>query len=284
MADYRLFYRSGIGHGERINKLSDFEFIVWAAYQLSADDFGVLRLSAVTLQADHDRLSTKSTAKIERALLAGVKIGLLATFEHQRRRYVCQLDWQDWQKVRYPSKTSNPLPPLEILQKCSAETQELFSRHVKTSPQIGENVSTKSIGITGPEVDLPHANANAHANENDHANALATRPFKATGQPPMALGLRRLRVWRWMLEDLIGRLGVHAATFDLDGWLSDLDRRDSGVVPTGKPGWEWLQAEFTAEVKRRGLAAAMPTEERFSKNTNRLLAAVSGLPDTKVAR
>jgi hypothetical protein len=37
-------------------------------------------------------------------------------------------------------------------------------------------------------------------------------------------------------------------------------------------------------VKRRGLAAAMPTEERFSKNTNRLLAAVSGLPDTKVAR
>jgi hypothetical protein len=31
------------GHGRRTTSLSDFEFRVWDQYQLSADDFGVMR-------------------------------------------------------------------------------------------------------------------------------------------------------------------------------------------------------------------------------------------------
>ena len=156
MAQDRLFHKR-LGHGERVTKLTDFEYIGWQAYVLSADDFGVMRLSAVTLQADHDRLVKKSPGAIERALNRAVELGLLMAFEHQGRQYVCQPDWQDYQKIRFPARSTNPIPPADVLAKCTALTQVHFrSRSVSSPKSPRENVN--------PSIDLPHGNGNGNGN------------------------------------------------------------------------------------------------------------------------
>lgn len=101
--------------------------------------------------------------------------------------------------------------------------------------------------------------------------ASASPSAKQGGTPPLALGLRRFKVWRWMLDDLIGRLGSHADDFDIEGWLMNLDRHDSGVL-IGDP-WLWLQGEFSAEVQRRGLPIDAPVQA--GKQTTKLADALA---------
>lgn len=128
MPDDRLFHKR-LGHSEKVTKLTDFEYIVWHAYVLSADDFGVLRFTAIALQADHDRLASKSATVIQRALKQVCAVGLLATFLHQGQVYAYQGDWQDWQHVDYPRATLHPMPPESDLLLCSEATRRLFEIH-----------------------------------------------------------------------------------------------------------------------------------------------------------
>ena len=75
----------------------------------------------------------------------------------------------------------------------------------------------------------------------------------------MHLGLPRLKVWRWMLDEFIASLGSQAGGFDLEDWLLAVDR--SGVAfPSGDAYWPWLRGAFNAEVARRGLLTAAPVE------------------------
>jgi len=137
-ADRLLHPRAG--HSDKVNKLTDLEFRVWVQYVLSADDFGVMRSSAVTLQADNDHLANRPVKMLTKCLGVLVTVGLLRTFEHQGRTYLYQTDWQDWQKIRWPAKTINPEPPLEYL---SEKTKELL----KYFPG-GKQVPPKNIGST----------------------------------------------------------------------------------------------------------------------------------------
>jgi hypothetical protein len=126
MPDDRFIHRR-LGHSDKVSALSDFEFRVWTQFILSSDDFGVMRLSATTVQADNDAFAAKGAKMVQRALDRLAIVGLIRTFQHQNRTYCYQHDWQDWQKVRYPSKTIHPCPPADALAECSRDTQWLFS-------------------------------------------------------------------------------------------------------------------------------------------------------------
>lgn len=128
MPDDRFLHRKA-GHGRKPNSLSSDEHRVWTQYILSADDFGVMRASAVTLRSDNDFFDTKTEKQVQRWLEAVVAIGLLLVFSHQGRRYVCQWDWQSWQKVSYPRATNNPVPTPECLALCDEPTRKLFVLH-----------------------------------------------------------------------------------------------------------------------------------------------------------
>lgn len=124
----RLFHKR-LGHSAKVSALTDFENRIWMQYELSADDFGVMRKSAVALQADNDNLAKRPATTVLRALKHLVTVGLLVEFEHQLHVYVCQWDWQDWQKVTWPARTIHPCPPPALLATFTPWTQLLFTVH-----------------------------------------------------------------------------------------------------------------------------------------------------------
>ena len=125
MPQNRLLHQRA-GHSVKVCALSDFEFRVWVQYLLSADDFGVLPMTAVAVQRDNDTLEARPGARIRRALQALVACGLLWTFTHQQKPYLYQPDWQDWQRVKWPGRTLHPCPPVGTV---SAATHQLLQAH-----------------------------------------------------------------------------------------------------------------------------------------------------------
>lgn len=135
------------GHSVKLSLLTDLEFRVWDQYQLSADDFGLMRLSALTIQDDNEALARKPKKVVQKALERLVAVGLLLDYAHQGRRYVCDPMWQRFQKTDYPSQTLTPPPPPEVLTQCHRLTQELFrqcfgKRSVKFRKDIGTSLES----------------------------------------------------------------------------------------------------------------------------------------------
>jgi hypothetical protein len=151
MPEDRLFH-SCLGQSDKVNSLTDFEEIVWRDYINAADDFGVMRFSAVTLQAKFDRLAQRPAKVIERALESVLAVDLIRTFTHQSRVYCFQWDWQDWQHITYPRRTAQPLPSGEALLACSIHTRRLFTLHPDGGKLEGGWKAAK--GWQAPHVDL----------------------------------------------------------------------------------------------------------------------------------
>lgn len=129
------FLHPRLGRDVRVSQLTDLEARVWSqGYLLCADDFGVMRCSALPIQELNDPLAKRPGRVIERYLARLVDIGLLMKFEYQERLYVCSSCWQEEQKVRYPRDTLNPVPPADILARCSEETREVFRLHCDRRP------------------------------------------------------------------------------------------------------------------------------------------------------
>lgn len=139
------------GTSRKLSSLTDFEYRVWDQYQLSADDYGIMPAEAIRIQADNLALRARPAADVQNALDRMVEIGLLFAFDVQHRRYVCDPQWQYFQRVQYPKQTLNPAPPAAVLDKCHLLTQALFaqcfgrrSHKFRKPPELSEPVLENS--------------------------------------------------------------------------------------------------------------------------------------------
>lgn len=268
MPDDRLFHKR-LGHSVKVSGLTDLEFRVWIQYQLSADDYGVMRLAALAVQADNASLANRPTKLINRALDLLVAVGLLLKFEHQGQPYVCQESWQNFQKVRYPRTTIHPIPPVDVLAKCTPETRELFQKHFGNVPAglpkdsgATTEILPESSGETSET--LP---SRAHAGM---ANGL--RP-EATGQQPTAAHgitggvmsgtLPRdhvnchqpcIRVCISEKQHAILREKHGGSDADLNAFYAEVRARLDPSVPIGDKPWQFWDAQFSA---RFGVVASV---------------------------
>lgn len=237
MPDDRLFHKR-LGHSEKINKLTDFEDRVWRAYVLSADDFGVMRFSAITLQADHDYCARRPIKTVQKALETVQKLGLIRTFEHQSRTYCYQHDWQTHQHIKHPRQTINPKPPDDALNECSPMTWKLFQDWPgKTTKKLGEDLGNVS-------AEFPTL-ARAGARETAHANGYSSESVVEGGMgetAPLTLTQRAGAFCQWY-EDAherytgVGYMGTqrdYLVAQELCKRFSDSDIRDAATVWFGQ--------------------------------------------------
>ena len=125
MPSDRLFHPR-LGHSVKVSSLSDLEYRVWTTYVLAADDFGVLRASPVAIQAASTALEQRPSRTMTKCLDRVIAVDLVRTFTHQGERYLYQPDWQEFQKVRFPARTMQPLPRDADV---SAGTAQLWEKH-----------------------------------------------------------------------------------------------------------------------------------------------------------
>ena len=222
MPTYRLIHTNA-RTGRRTKQLTDLEYLVWLAYLLSSDDYGVCPASARKLQGDDPRLDSKPTKAIQRCLNTLVRVGLLSTFEDGGTVYLYQSDWQDWQKIRYPSTTSYPTVPADHFARLSAKTRAMFDERARNRLSETEN----------RDDDLPTADANANANA--HASQKNGTP-NFSGGPLIVNSLTwakkaekftffgsRLRVPHVLHEELRTKLGGENPHDRLCAWYLDIN-------------------------------------------------------------
>ena len=168
------FLHPRLGHSAKVCGLSDLQFRVWVQYQLTADDFGVMRATAITVQATNDALAQRSVKAVQAALDRLVDVGLALAFDHQGYRYLCQPDWQDFQRVGYPRLTTNPKPPANILRTFSKRTAEYFEKHPG--------------GLAKDSANIPETLAESLPSSRARETLTAKANGQGSGERPMAQG------------------------------------------------------------------------------------------------
>lgn len=245
MADYRLIHRNAAS-GDRSSSLSHLGFRVWVQYQLSADDYGICRAEASKLIGDNPALG-KSAAPIQREIENLIAIRLAGVFVDGRSRYLYQKDWQEWQRIDWPTQTSMPCIPLELFAELSPKTQKLFAeKHPKRFQVLGPHAGARNASAT--------ADANADADLEGGLGETAGPPLTPRGRPglvvsPGAWGIKHaghtegLCGWKCMFADQRAEFANGA------GWVEDAvtfwakevraEYERTGRTPTGKPYDFW---------------------------------------------
>jgi hypothetical protein len=161
--NYRLLH-ANYRTGRKSKQLTELELIVWLAYLESADDYGVCPASPRKLQGDDPWLAKRPARLVQRCVEHLIALGLVQTFTEDGDVYLCQPDWQDYQKIRYPSDTTFPAPPVDVLARFSAKTRALYAeRFARNGANISETFTRNGSG----DSDLPTAKAKASANASE---------------------------------------------------------------------------------------------------------------------
>lgn len=116
-----------IGRSRKVTALNDLEFRVWDTYRWAADDFGVAPKNAEFLRGMNDALRVQHTEKeIAIAIQRLVDLEVIIEFDHQGAPYLCSLEWNKHQKIKYPRQTFSPAPPPELIQRMDVTSRRLF--------------------------------------------------------------------------------------------------------------------------------------------------------------
>lgn len=166
MAEDRKIWPT-IGMDAKVSALSDLEFRVWVQYVLSANDLGVMPMSAAILQGANRALGLRPRKAIDKALQILVHVGLLCTFDAEGSSFVWCAKWQDWQWIRHPRRTSLPLP--QDLSGASEATREHFRKYLQNTGSVSESFQKSSGDISASRA----ARADARAG-NPHPNPTPT--------------------------------------------------------------------------------------------------------------
>lgn len=246
MPDDRLFHKT-LGHSEKVNSLTDLEEIVWRTYvNGGSDDFGVMRFDAAPLQNAHDRLLARPARQVMKMLERVAAIGLVETFTHQTRTYCFQVDWQDWQHIRYPQRTVHPIPATAMLARCSENTRWLLSHHpggVKLpawrAPKNWTSSGKDSGNASGNEC-ASHARPLAVSLE---PSAVSLEPESGARVGRFAYAGKILEVPRFLDEEFSKRL--NGQSFDLLTFYWAIEQR---LAETGEP-WDlrWVRDRFAEQ-------------------------------------
>lgn len=266
------------GHSVKLSSLTDLEFRVWDQYELSADDFGLMRMSSLTIQDDNVALASRPRKAIDAALERLVAVGLLLKYQHQGRAYVCDPVWQKYHKIDYPTQTLHPQPPEDILRQCHVQTQELFR----------QCFGKKSVRFKNPTKTFPETSGKSHEDSGEIRVTRETltltetltpteteKPLRRVGKEPPHLKFTRFAIWRWQIEELMALLGPAASSeFGLDEWFPALARRADAERLVLPDPWPWIKAETVKEAQRRGFTIAKP--EAQAEGNKRVAGLVAG--------
>jgi hypothetical protein len=282
MPDDRLIHKA-FGQSEKVSRLTDFERLVWLVYKVAADDFGVMRFSAITLQDGARFLEQRPAKQVMRALESVRDVALILTFEHQDRTYCFDPVWQTWQKITHPRQTKQPIPPAD---RCDLNTQFLLTYHPtggKLSSWQHPSLRPKK-GGSPPEV-LPVQTGSAHGVDREssrllvvdvgnggvgvgvrgsgegaaprHPRALQTGGVMAGTLPRDHLNCRQPCVRICLSEKQHAILKARHGGDDaaLDAFYADVRAKLSPDVPIGDTPWKFWDAQFAAKF---GTATTVP--------------------------
>lgn len=268
MPDERFIHRRQ-GMDATLCRLTDFEFRVLEQYRLSADDCGVMPMTAAKLQAENYNLADRPAHLITAALKQLVAVGLLAAFEHQGRAYICQLDWQDLQKVRYPRDSHLPMPPAEILARCSGKTAALFQVRLCDRGEILQSHHHNGSERTPNDYGNISETSPTPARGGDRAKRLTAngKQLTAEGEEPevcrfpllgghmWALGLRQFEAW----QQTYPRLDLLTECRSAASWLA----ANPGRMKTAKGMPRFLDQWFKRATRALPIARSVevPTSE-----------------------